>query len=80
MYLDTLAQYFLHFAGTSATCVSAEAPESSISADAWPALLEALGLDAAPAVGDRLKLSLPGAGPVEGVVDYVRPAFLGFGS
>lgn len=77
MYLDTLAQYFLHFAGTSATYVCAEAPGSSISADAWPALLRALGLDGAPAVGDRLKLSLPGAGQVEAVVDYVRPAFLG---
>jgi len=77
MYLDTLAQYFLHFAGSSATYVCAEAPESSISADAWPVLLGALGLDGAPAVGDRLKLNLPGAGPVEGVVDYARPAFLG---
>jgi len=77
MYLDTLAQYFLHFAGTSATYVCAEAPESSISADAWPALLRSLGLDGAPAVGERLKLNLPGAGPVEGVVDYVRSTFLG---
>jgi hypothetical protein len=40
-------------------------------------LLRALGPDDAPAVGERLKLNLPGAGPVEGVVDYVRPAFLG---
>jgi len=77
MYLDTLAQYFLHFAGTSASYVLAEAPESSISADAWPALLRALGLDGAPAVGEWLKLNLPEAGPVEGVVDYVRSTFLG---
>jgi len=77
MYLDTLAQYFVHFAGTPATYVCAEAPQSSISADAWPALLRALGLDGAPAVGDRLKLNPPGAGPVEGVVDYARSTFLG---
>ena len=77
MYLNTLAQYFLHFAGTSATYACAEAPKSSISADAWPTLLRALGLDGAPAVGERLKLNLPGAGPVEGVIDYVRPTFLG---
>jgi uncharacterized protein YndB with AHSA1/START domain len=80
MYLDTLAQYFLHFAGSSATYVCAEAPETSISADAWPALLGALGalgLDGAPAVGERLALDLPGAGPVEGVDDYVRATFLG---
>lgn len=77
MYLDTLAQYFLHFAGTSASYVCAEAPECSISADAWPTLLRALGLDGAPAVGERLKFNLPGAGPVEGVVDYVRSTFLG---
>jgi uncharacterized protein YndB with AHSA1/START domain len=77
MYLDTLAQYFRHFAGTSATYVCADAPESSISADAWPALLRALGLDGAPAAGKRLKLNLPGAAPVEGVVDSVRSTFLG---
>lgn len=77
MYLDTLAQYFLHFAGRSATYVCADAPKSSTSTGAWPALLGALGLNGAPAVGDRLKLAPPGAGPVEGVVDYVRPTFLG---
>jgi uncharacterized protein YndB with AHSA1/START domain len=77
MYLDTLAQYFLHFAGNSATYVCATAPESTTTADAWTALLGTLGLDGAPAVGERLKLSLPGAAPVEAVVDYARPAFLG---
>jgi len=80
MYLDTLAQYFLHFAGSSATYAGAEAPQSSISAGAWSALLGALGADGAPAVGDRVKLDLPGAGPVEGVVDYARSTFLGFRS
>lgn len=77
MYLDTLAQYFLHFAGRSATYVCAEAPESAVSPGAWPALLAALGTDGGPAVGDRLKLDVPGAGPVEGVVDYARSTFLG---
>ena len=77
MYLHTLAQYFLHFAGSPATYAGAEAPHSSISAGAWPALLGALGLGGAPAAGDQVKLDLPGAGPVEGVVDYVQPAFLG---
>ena len=77
MYLHTLAQYFLHFAGTSATYVCAEAPVSSVSAEAWPALLRALGFDGAPAVGERLKVDLPVAGAVEGVVDYARPTFLG---
>ena len=77
MYLHTLAEYFLHFAGSPATCVCAAAPRSSVSAGAWPALLGALGLDGAPAAGDRVKIELPGAGPAECVVDYVRPAFLG---
>lgn len=78
MYLDTLAQYFLHFAGKPATYVCAEAPRASAAADAWPALLRALGLDDATAVGDPLKIDLPGAGPVEGVVDYAQSTFLGF--
>jgi uncharacterized protein YndB with AHSA1/START domain len=77
MYLDTLAQYFLHFAGKPASYVCANAPDSSISATAWPALLEALGLGGAPAVGEPLKLSLPGAGPVEGIIDYARSTYLG---
>ena len=42
--LGTPAQYFLHFAGARATYVCAEALEASISADAWPALLRALGV------------------------------------
>jgi uncharacterized protein YndB with AHSA1/START domain len=77
MYLDTLAQYFLHFAGKPATYVVAEAPRSSASGDAWPALLRALGADGAPAVREAVKINLPGAAPVEGIVDYARSTFLG---
>lgn len=77
MYLDTLAQYFLHFAGSPATYVCVQAPEPSVSAGAWPFLLWALGVDGAPSVGDRVKLDLPGAAPVEGVIDYARSTFLG---
>jgi uncharacterized protein YndB with AHSA1/START domain len=77
MYLDTLAQYFRHFAGKSAAYVCAEAPQSSVAADAWPALLAALGPDDATAIGEPLKIDLPGADPVEGVIDYARSTFLG---
>jgi hypothetical protein len=77
MYLHTLAQYFLHFAGKPATFVLAEAPPSSAAGDAWPTLLRAVGADGAPAVREAVKIDLPGAEPVEGIIDYARSTFLG---
>jgi uncharacterized protein YndB with AHSA1/START domain len=74
MYLHTLAQYFEHFAGRSARYVGAEGPPASAEPGAWPALL---GLNRPVSRGDRVRLAPAGPAPIEGVVDYVSPDYLG---
>jgi uncharacterized protein YndB with AHSA1/START domain len=77
MYLHTLAEYLLHFPGRPAAYVEAEAPQSSADAGAWAVLLRALGLSGSVAEGDHVELIAAGPQPVNGVVDYVTPNFLG---
>ena len=77
MYLHTLALYLKHFAGRPAAYVEAEAPESSAADSAWPVLLGALGVSGPVGPGDPVRLALDGLDPIEGVVDYVGPTFLG---
>jgi uncharacterized protein YndB with AHSA1/START domain len=77
MYLHTLAQYLKHFPGRPATYVEAEAPRSSADASAWPVLLGALGLSGSVAQGDHVQLAPTGLEPIDGIVDYVNPSFLG---
>jgi hypothetical protein len=70
-YRHSLGQYVAHFAGREARYVGIET-------DAAGAAVRArLGLAQDAAAGDRVRLSIPGAPPVEGVVDYLTPAFLG---
>ncbi|HWC80509.1 MAG TPA: hypothetical protein VG756_11150 [Pseudonocardiaceae bacterium] len=40
-------------------------------------LLRGLGLDGNPAEGDRVRLTPGGLAPIEDIVDYVLPTFLG---
>jgi hypothetical protein len=75
LYFHTLGQYLRHFPGRRATFVSAEGPAVSATAQAWPVLLAALGLQGPPAVGDRVRLTGPEL--LEGVADHVTPNFLG---
>ena len=79
MYFHTLGQYLTHFPGRPALYLEAEAPPASAKAEAWPRLLAALGLGPTSPVevGTAVRFDLPGVGPVEGVVDYVTPAFIG---
>jgi hypothetical protein len=51
--------------------VTADAPIS------FDAVRRGLGLPAGVAVGDRVTLTPSGLRPVDGVVDYASPAFLG---
>jgi hypothetical protein len=77
MYLATLVQYLTHFADRPATYIEAEGPASSASADAWPALLAALGRGSEVALGDQVHVALDGATPIDGEVDYVTRSFVG---
>lgn len=77
MYLHTLGEYFRHFPGRAATFVSAEGPAASAAEEAWPKVLRALGLTGTPEIDDSVRLTPDGLAPVEGVVDYASPNFLG---
>lgn len=77
MYLHTLAQYLTYFPGRPATYVEAEGPPESADASGWPVLLRALGMTGPVAPGDQLRLTPDGLDPLEAVVDYVEPEFLG---
>ncbi|MGE5132556.1 MAG: SRPBCC family protein [Gemmatimonadota bacterium] len=77
MYLHTLAQYHAHFPGRRAVYVEAEGPASSAVPEAWPALLGALGTGGQAEAGSQVRIELPGAGPIDGVIDYATANFLG---
>ncbi|MHA6797163.1 SRPBCC family protein [Pseudonocardia bannensis] len=77
MYLHTLTEYLKHFPGRPATYIEAEGPQASAQASAWPGVLEGLGLSRAPTQGEQVRLTPAGLAPIEGVVDYVGPSFLG---
>jgi len=77
MYLHTLGQYLTHFAGQPALYLEAEGPAASAEPEAWGRLVGALGLAEPVKEGARVRFDLPGVGPVEGVVDYAAPTFIG---
>jgi uncharacterized protein YndB with AHSA1/START domain len=84
-YLHTLAEYLRHFDGRAATYIGElpggiQGPASSATPDAFQRLQSALGLGAQVSEGDSVRLAPDGLDPVEGVVDYVRPNFMGLRS
>lgn len=70
-YYHSLGEYLTHFNRRQAKYVKADAPEASTAPEAFEVVRTAIG---AKAVGDRVYLDVPG---VEGVVDYLTPAFIG---
>jgi hypothetical protein len=76
-YLHTLEQYLLHFSRRPVTYASADGPAASNAPDGFAVLRNALGLTDATAQGDTVRVDLPGTGPVDAVVDYLHPHFLG---
>jgi hypothetical protein len=81
-YLHTLAEYLQHFGGRTATYIGdvpqgIPGPAGSATADGFVRLQQALGIPAQASEGDRVRLTAPGLEPVEGVVDYRQPNFIG---
>jgi uncharacterized protein YndB with AHSA1/START domain len=81
-YLHTLGQYLEHFNGRAVTYVGQpsagiEGPEAAGGPDAMDTLRSALGLGAGAKAGDAVSADLGEAGPLDGVVDYATPEFLG---
>ncbi|MPZ95886.1 MAG: SRPBCC domain-containing protein [Propionibacteriales bacterium] len=75
-YNHSLGEYVRHFAGRDAVYVSAEASEASAKGG-FAAMRKAMGVPDEVAVGDPVRLTPAGLEPIEGVVDYATPAFLG---
>lgn len=75
-YLHTLRQYLLHFTGRAATFATLDAPAASNAPDGLDVVSRGLGLEDA-AQGDTVRVEVPGAGPVDAVLDYRNPYFIG---
>ena len=81
-YLHTLSEYLQHFNGRAATYIGdapagIQGPPTSATPDGFRRLKHALGLGTQVAERDSVRLTPHGLEPLEGVVDYLRPNFLG---
>lgn len=81
-YLHTLAQYLEHLNGRPVTYVGQpsagiEGPPSAGGEDAMDTLRAALGIGDGAAAGDPVHADLGAAGPLDGVIDYLTPHFVG---
>ena len=81
-YLHTLGEYLQHFGGRAATYIGdvpggIQGPATSAAPDGFRRLHEALGLGAQAREGDSVRLTPEGLEPIEGVIDYLRPNFIG---
>ncbi|WP_018685999.1 hypothetical protein [Actinokineospora enzanensis] len=76
-YLHSLGQYVRFFPGRDATYLAADGPAASTTAGSVDVLRTALGVTA---VGDRVRLEVPGLDPVDAEVDYLDDHFIGLRS
>jgi uncharacterized protein YndB with AHSA1/START domain len=77
MYLHKLVQYLTYFRGRFATSVDARGPIVPDRDRAMAGFRKALGLPDDVADGDLVRLTPEGLEPIDGVVDYVSPHFVG---
>ncbi|WP_424533042.1 SRPBCC family protein [Sphaerisporangium viridialbum] len=77
MYLHTLDQYLRHFPGRSAVVVFGARPKTGGGEPVSRVLERGLGLTAPVTQGEPVRLTPEGLEPIEGVVDYAKPGFLG---
>jgi uncharacterized protein YndB with AHSA1/START domain len=81
-YLHTLSEYLEHFNGRAVTYIGdvpagIQGPPASATPDGFDRLKGALGLGDRIEEGDSVRLIPHGLDPVEGVIDYLRPVFIG---
>jgi uncharacterized protein YndB with AHSA1/START domain len=77
MYFDKLAKYLTYFRGRTATPVNVFGQHVADREQAWEVFRRGLGLPGPVALGDQVHLTPEGLPPLEGVVDYLSPSFLG---
>jgi hypothetical protein len=81
-YLHTLGEYVAHFSGRPVTYIGEvpggiQGPASSVARDGFARLQAALGLATGVSEGDEVALQPEGTEALNGVVDYLRPNFMG---
>jgi len=76
-YQHTLAQYLQYFNRRPAQWFSADAPPVSNAVNGFDRLRSGLGVGADAAVGDQARVAVSGVDPVQGVIDYLHPHFIG---
>ena len=77
LFWATLVEYLTYFAGRTAVPITAFAPAVPDWDRARAALHAELGLGAAPAAGDRVRLRVDGAAPLDAVVYFANSQTLG---
>jgi uncharacterized protein YndB with AHSA1/START domain len=77
MYFHKLEQYLTYFLGRTGRPIDAFGPPVADREHAWEVFRRGLGLPGPVALGDRVTLTPEGLDPIEGVVDYFSPSFLG---
>lgn len=77
LFFRTLVEYLDHFAGRTATPVTAFGPPVTHWADAWTTLRDELGLSHPVTTGDPVRCTPEGLDPIVGVVYAVNPQTLG---
>lgn len=76
-YHHTLEQYLRYFTGLPATFVQAYGPATATEANAFTVLRRGLGLGDDVAQGDQARLTPAGLDPLDAMVDYSTPHFIG---
>lgn len=76
-YLHTLRQYLKHFSGRVATFSTLDAPAASNAPGGLEVVSRGLGLPDDAAQGATVRVEVPGAGPVDAVLDYRNAYFVG---
>ncbi|WP_433573054.1 SRPBCC family protein [Streptomyces sp. CA-251247] len=76
-YLHTLRQYLLHYTGKAAVFMSVDAPDTSNEPGGLDVVSRGLGVADDATEGAAVRVELPGTGPVDAVLDYRNPYFVG---
>lgn len=76
-YFHKLGQYLTYFFGRRATPVETYGPEVHDREQAMKLMRQGLGLADAVAVDEKVRLTPAGIEPIDGIVEWVSPSFLG---
>ena len=77
MYFHKLVQYLTYFRGRYATGIDVQGPSVSDREQVMASYLRGLGLPQSLAEGDPVRVSPQGLDPIDGVLDYRSPHFIG---